>query len=110
MAHLVLSPETALALGNINKSSVYDDKRSLTEFIASEVLLLVLAASMDELITRDHGRPIRVQERNISRTNMRKWCRRIHLDSWKSLLHLPEGSTPAHDCKRTQGWLMKALR
>jgi hypothetical protein len=82
----------------------------LTEFIASGGLLLVLAASLDEFITRDLGRPIQAQEMNISRTNMRKWCRRMHLDSWKSLLHLPSGSTPANDCKMTQGWLMKTLR
>jgi hypothetical protein len=67
--------------------------RSLIDFIASGGLLLVLAASLDELITRDLGRSIRAQEMNISRTNMRKWCRRMHLDSWKSLLHLPAGCT-----------------
>ncbi len=33
----------------------------------------------------------------------------MHLDSWKSLLHLPAGRIPAHDCKRTQSWLMKTL-
>ena len=71
-----------MSYGNISKSTVYDVERKFEKFIASggsaEAILTgrkgtVLAANLDELITRDLGKshPPRAQEMNISRTNMR---------------------------------------
>jgi hypothetical protein len=41
---------------------------------------------------------------------MRNWCRRMHLDSWKSPLDLLADGTLASESMRTRDWLMEALR
>jgi hypothetical protein len=40
---------------------------------------------------------------------MINWCRRMHLDSWKSPSDLLADGTLAYESKRTQDWLMEAL-
>ncbi len=70
-----------MSYGNINKSIVYDVERKFDKFIASggsaDTILTgrkgtVLAANLDELITRDLGRPPPpALEMKIYRTNMR---------------------------------------
>jgi hypothetical protein len=110
MARPVLSPETDLAFGNINNSSVYDDLKKFDRIYC----FWRSAARPGRQPGQAHHKGPRQAHPGAGdehfQKNMRKWCRRMHLESWKSLLNLPAGSTPAHDCKRTQGWLMKALR
>jgi len=74
-----------ISYGNINKSSVYDVEKSFEKLIASggsaDTVLTgrkrtVLAASLDKLLTRDHGRsllpplPLGAGDEH-SRTNLR---------------------------------------
>jgi len=71
----------------------------------------VLAASLDELITRDTSRSMRSlsQEINISRKTVGKMVSEEKPNIQKSPLDLPACGNPAHNSKRTQDWLKKNL-